>query len=182
MPSFVIFPFIQCHHTRGRALAGGFSNPFLSESGEFWAGAAGMQAPRIRVPAKANRKGRPIFVPFGHQALRVVFVSTFKCGKHLIMAAILKGNKFPLELSQVALMRWGGPRWLERRRGQAARSEPVKRASCREESQEPNASVLSTTRFSEAVCRLCFSRSSEQKLLTAIRSAFAFDDRIHRAT
>jgi hypothetical protein len=66
-----------------------------------------MQAPRIRVPAKANRKGRPIFVPFGHQALRVVFVSTFKCGKHLIMAAILKGNKFPLELSQVALMRWG---------------------------------------------------------------------------
>jgi hypothetical protein len=27
-----MFPFIQCHQTRGRALAGGFSNPAFSES------------------------------------------------------------------------------------------------------------------------------------------------------
>ncbi len=32
MPSLVMLPFIQCHHTRGRAPLGGFSNPFLSGS------------------------------------------------------------------------------------------------------------------------------------------------------
>jgi hypothetical protein len=31
-----MFPFIQCHHTRGRALSGGFSNPLFSESAGFW--------------------------------------------------------------------------------------------------------------------------------------------------
>src|SRR5580704_10118416 len=30
IPSSVILPFIQCHHTRGRAEAGGSSNLFLS--------------------------------------------------------------------------------------------------------------------------------------------------------
>ena len=37
MPSLVMLPFIQCHHTRGRAPAGGFSNPLLSGSGLFCA-------------------------------------------------------------------------------------------------------------------------------------------------
>src|ERR1700730_10362824 len=32
MPSFVILPLSQCHHTRGRAPFGGFSNPLLSGS------------------------------------------------------------------------------------------------------------------------------------------------------
>src|SRR3954451_21969796 len=35
IPSLVIFPFIQCHHTRGRAPLGGFWKPLLSGSGEF---------------------------------------------------------------------------------------------------------------------------------------------------
>src|SRR6266700_920768 len=34
MPSLVMFPFIQCHQTRGRAPLGGFSNPLLSGSAE----------------------------------------------------------------------------------------------------------------------------------------------------
>jgi len=29
----VMLPFIQCHHTRGRALLGGFANPAASSSG-----------------------------------------------------------------------------------------------------------------------------------------------------
>src|SRR5581483_8943473 len=37
MPSLVILPFIQCHHTRGRALCGGFSKPFINVSSVFWA-------------------------------------------------------------------------------------------------------------------------------------------------
>ena len=37
IPSCVMFPFIQCHHTRGLALAGGFANPLLSESDGLWA-------------------------------------------------------------------------------------------------------------------------------------------------
>src|ERR1700758_3843587 len=32
MPSWVMFPFIQCHHTRGLAPLGGFSNPLFSGS------------------------------------------------------------------------------------------------------------------------------------------------------
>jgi hypothetical protein len=39
MPSLVMFPFIQCHQTRGRALSGGFSNPLLSGSAPLCAGA-----------------------------------------------------------------------------------------------------------------------------------------------
>jgi hypothetical protein len=35
-----MFPFIQCHHTSGRALCGGFTKPLFSESPELWAGAA----------------------------------------------------------------------------------------------------------------------------------------------
>jgi len=32
-----MFPFIQCHQTRGRAALGGFSNPFFSPSSDAWA-------------------------------------------------------------------------------------------------------------------------------------------------
>jgi hypothetical protein len=32
IPCLLIFPFIQCHHTRGRALCGGFTKPLFRES------------------------------------------------------------------------------------------------------------------------------------------------------
>ena len=32
MPSLLMFPFIQCHHTRGRALCGGSTKPLFRES------------------------------------------------------------------------------------------------------------------------------------------------------
>jgi hypothetical protein len=31
-----MFPFIQCHQTRGRAALGGFSNPFFNASSDAW--------------------------------------------------------------------------------------------------------------------------------------------------
>src|SRR6516165_7112625 len=36
MPSLAMFPFIQCHHTRGRALLGGFSKALFRGSAEPW--------------------------------------------------------------------------------------------------------------------------------------------------
>src|SRR6266567_9523968 len=46
MPSLVMLPFIQCHHTRGRAPSGGFSKPLFSESVVLCAAAS--VAPRVR--------------------------------------------------------------------------------------------------------------------------------------
>src|SRR5271163_2652831 len=40
MPSWVMLPFIQCHHTRGLAPLGGSSNPLRRGSAECWAIAA----------------------------------------------------------------------------------------------------------------------------------------------
>src|SRR5215467_1467604 len=36
MPSLVMLPFIQCHHTRGRAELGGFSKPCFRASVAVW--------------------------------------------------------------------------------------------------------------------------------------------------
>src|SRR3954464_16014006 len=47
IPSLVTLPFIQCHHTRGRALLGGFSNPRLRGS---LCGVAGNDNPRTKNP------------------------------------------------------------------------------------------------------------------------------------
>src|SRR5690348_1884624 len=55
MPSSVMLPFIQCHHTRGRAPAGGFSNPLLSESTRFVFGLAAVDCPGALAEAGNNR-------------------------------------------------------------------------------------------------------------------------------
>ena len=53
MPSLVMLPFIQCHHTRGRALWGGFSKPLLSGSPLAARGACAM-AGRIDKAARSK--------------------------------------------------------------------------------------------------------------------------------
>ena len=54
MPSLEMLPFIQCHHTRGRALAGGFSNPLLSGSDWSCALAVTISAPTAIMSAPAQ--------------------------------------------------------------------------------------------------------------------------------
>jgi hypothetical protein len=48
-----MFPFIQCHHTRGRALFGGFSNPACNESLEFCATANPVASSKA-IPVEAS--------------------------------------------------------------------------------------------------------------------------------
>src|ERR1035437_2023514 len=52
MPSLLMFPFIQCHHTSGRALCGGFTKPLFSESAVSGEGSAAVCAIAAR-PNKA---------------------------------------------------------------------------------------------------------------------------------
>jgi hypothetical protein len=49
-----MFPFIQCHHTRGRALFGGFSNPLLS-------GSAGVCATAATAPSNSSKTAETSF-------------------------------------------------------------------------------------------------------------------------
>ena len=60
MPSWVIFPFIQCHQTRGRALLGGSSKPLFSGSKAFWAHAVPPTQRRPTVAARINFHARII--------------------------------------------------------------------------------------------------------------------------
>src|SRR5450755_727555 len=53
-PSHVTLPFIQCHHTRGRALSGGSSNPRFKSSPEFCATTAEALRARINSDITAN--------------------------------------------------------------------------------------------------------------------------------
>src|SRR6185437_13234509 len=72
MPSLVILPFIQCHHTRGFALSGGFSKPLCSESVVFCAAAM----PRhivARTPVKRRFLDLDILLPFLIPAARRSF-------------------------------------------------------------------------------------------------------------
>src|SRR5580658_252667 len=54
MPSLEMFPFIQCHHTLGRALSGGFSKPAFNGSTELCAKDMLAAKVRIRTPAAAG--------------------------------------------------------------------------------------------------------------------------------
>src|SRR5438128_11049285 len=65
IPSFVILPFIQCHHTRGRAPLGGFSKPCYRASDEVCAHTDNeTNNERARTPAnRVTRRGVIIGAP-----------------------------------------------------------------------------------------------------------------------
>src|SRR5580698_1602753 len=70
MPASVMFPFIQCHHTRGAADCGGVAKPLASAS------AFSASAPRAMVPvlsgSNSEAKNRQRLLELG-----------FKCNAHL---------------------------------------------------------------------------------------------------
>jgi hypothetical protein len=63
MPSLLMFPFIQCHHTRGRAPLGGFSKPLFSES-EFVCGTAAPAPSNSMAPVRSSFVVRLFLMPF----------------------------------------------------------------------------------------------------------------------
>src|ERR1700761_2739316 len=109
MPSLVMLPFIQCHQTRGRAPAGGFSKPALSESPfdseALWANARLAQSARAMPPwrsfeAWTNFEARKPFATVGLMDI-----------DDLLLADAAKRLRFPAEHG----VRGGSLEWAAKR-------------------------------------------------------------------
>ena len=61
MPALVMLPLIQCHHTRGLALFGGFRKPFSRASPVLWAATNHTPASTNMAATMTNRLDPRIF-------------------------------------------------------------------------------------------------------------------------